>query len=453
MSAEASLHSSKAPICAWYGDDFTGTLAVLEILAFAGLSGVVFLRRPDADTLEKFGDLAAIGLAGTARAESPAWMDDHLPEVFDWLSGTGAELIAYKVCSTLDSAPQIGSIGRAAEIGMVSFGQSAVACLIACPSMGRYQVFGNLFATGPDGRIYRLDRHPVMTRHPITPMSEADVAQHLSRQTALPTQNIGRSDPLWGDLDCAKGIVCLDAYDDSDMEAAGTEIWDARHSHRFVIGSQGIQIALVSYFRSCGLLGKPPSVRKPGARQTVVISGSVSPTTAVQIEYALENGFKGIKLDPIRLVDGHDSLEEAAEYASDAAQKALAGGRLPLIYTALGPDDLTVAKFRDFIQMSGLSGSLVQEKLGTSLGYILKRVLDKTGVRRTIIAGGDTSGRIMLELDGFAVTPLCPGNTLGTSLFRLAATNELDGLEVALKGGQMGSRDVFERLAMRPGEE
>nr|WP_272209761.1 nucleotide-binding domain containing protein [Marinicella sp. W31]MDC2875588.1 nucleotide-binding domain containing protein [Marinicella sp. W31] len=74
-------------------------------------------------------------------------------------------------------------------------------------------------------------------------------------------------------------------------------------------------------------------------------------------------------------------------------------------------------------------------------------MLAKTGLTRAVIAGGDTSGRIMTALGGLAVTALYPGNTPGTSLFRLAADNELDGLEVALKGGQMGSVDVFTQLA------
>tara|TARA_B100000378_G_scaffold273157_1_gene265642 strand:- start:1161 stop:1397 length:237 start_codon:yes stop_codon:yes gene_type:complete len=73
---------------------------------------------------------------------------------------------------------------------------------------------------------------------------------------------------------------------------------------------------------------------------------------------------------------------------------------------------------------------------------VARAVLAETG-----LAGGDTSGRIMTALSGLAVTALYPGNTPGTSLFCLVADNELDGLEVALKGGQMGSVDLFRRLA------
>src|SRR5690606_23889774 len=103
------------------------------------------------------------------------------------LRDAGAPIVHYKVCSTFDSSPAIGSIGRAGEVGLDVFDAAAVPIVAGAPSLGRYCVFGNLFARcGAAPEVHRLDRHPTMRRHPVTPMNEADLRLHLGRQTELP---------------------------------------------------------------------------------------------------------------------------------------------------------------------------------------------------------------------------------------------------------------------------
>ena len=101
------------------------------------------------------------------------------PPAFAWLKALGAAVCHYKVCSTFDSSPAVGNIGRAIEIGRRVFGQAAVPLLVGAPQLKRYTAFGNLFAAYR-GETYRIDRHPVMSRHPVTPMDEADLLVHLS---------------------------------------------------------------------------------------------------------------------------------------------------------------------------------------------------------------------------------------------------------------------------------
>src|SRR5690606_19714743 len=104
---------------------------------------------------------------------------------FKALKALGAPLTHYKVCSTFDSSPQIGSIGRATDIGCEVFQPPVVPLLVGAPGLKRYVAFGNLFATVGD-TTFRIDRHPTMSRHPVTPMHEADLRLHLSQQTARP---------------------------------------------------------------------------------------------------------------------------------------------------------------------------------------------------------------------------------------------------------------------------
>lgn len=124
-------------------------------------------------------------------------MDTELGESFQALRALRPRLVHYKVCSTFDSSPQIGSIGRAMEIGARVFGSPVVPLQVGAPVLGRYCVFGHLFArSGLDSDPYRLDRHPTMSRHPITPMTESDLRLHLAPQTRL---RIGLLDILFAD--------------------------------------------------------------------------------------------------------------------------------------------------------------------------------------------------------------------------------------------------------------
>nr|WP_272209760.1 four-carbon acid sugar kinase family protein [Marinicella sp. W31]MDC2875587.1 four-carbon acid sugar kinase family protein [Marinicella sp. W31] len=335
------------PVCAWYGDDFTGTLAVLEIFAFAGLYGAAFLKMPTADEMLRFEGLDVIGLAGTARAQSPEWMDTNLPTTYRWLAATGAEIVAYKACSTLDSAPGVGSIGHAAELGLTAFSQSSVDCLIACPSMGRYQVFGNLFATGPDGAVHRLDRHPVMTRHPVTPMHEADVARHLAAQTMLQTVS-AHSATTRPEID---GIICLDAYNAADMERTGAAIWSERGKRRFVIGSQGVQVALVAHFRKKACL--PPRLRRhdPSRVRRWSFQARCRRQRQRRSTMRLPMVLRASASRPDELLPG--SAEAASQRATASAKAILNRGRMPIIFSATGPDDPAVAAFGELVRRQG----------------------------------------------------------------------------------------------------
>ena len=147
------------PLYAFYGDDFTGSTDVLEQCAEGGVPAVLFLREPDAALRARFPDARAIGLAGDSRSRSPDWMDDHLPRAFASLAD--AAIIHYKTCSTFDSSPHTGSIGRALDLGVAAFGGPA-AIVVGAPHLRRYVAFGNLFAAA-GAEVFRIDRHPTMS--------------------------------------------------------------------------------------------------------------------------------------------------------------------------------------------------------------------------------------------------------------------------------------------------
>ena len=437
-------------LVAWYGDDFTGAAATMEVLTFSGLPSVLFLDMPTQDRLKQFPDLRGIGIASTARTQSPEWMDDNLPAIFSGLDDLGPDLVHYKVCSTLDSASHIGSIGRAIDIGTKCLGTQSVPVMIAAPKMQRYQCFGHLFA-GVNNDVLRLDRHPVMARHPVTPMMESDVARHICLQsdqleghhipfTALKagTTQIPQPETPGG-----KAVVAIDSIDAETDAHAGKLIWDARERCRFVVGSQGIEFALVAHWQETGELAVIPPTQSIGRSDRMMsVSGSVSPTTADQINWSQENGFACIEFDATQVCGNPSHIEAEVERAVASALTALSHGADPLVYSAAGPDDPAVAQFRDAVAVSGQDITIANRAVGRALGQVLKSVLEKTGITRAVVSGGDTSGFVTQQLGIYALSALAP-TIPGASICRAHSEGDRDGLELALKGGQMGTPDYF----------
>ena len=450
MSAQRSLPAG--PLVAFYGDDFTGSSAAMEALAFAGLETVLFLKPPTAERLSAFRHCRGIGIAGVARSRSPTWMDEHLPPIFAGLKAVGAPIVHYKVCSTFDSAPHIGSIGRAAEIGTRLF-EGWIPLVVGEPGMGRFQSFGHLFALA-HGRGYRLDRHPVMARHPVTPMDEADLGRHLARQTDMPIGLVdfvamkrGAGDAA---LDAALGegaaIVSIDVMDAQTLEEAGRLLWQRGGQPCFAIGSQGVEAALVAHWRAAGLLPAAPTLASPGAvAQIAVVSGSVSPVTARQIAASQNQGFAPIRIAAERAVDSR-AWESEIETATHRALAALAEGQSPLVFSAQGPDDPAVARLREAVATAGLTIEAVNDRIGEGLGEVLHRILREARLSRAVISGGDTSSHAaaMLGIDALtAIAPMAPGAPLCRAH---APDPDRDGIELVLKGGQVGGDDFFDAV-------
>ena len=247
----------------FYGDDITGSTDAMEALVLAGVPTVLFLEPPTLKQVsEKFPHIQAVGLAGMSRTMTPQEMEDSLPGAFSSLKELAAPVIHYKVCSTFDSSPSVGSIGRATELGMNVFNSTIVPVAVGAPKLKRFVVFGNHFATIGD-LTYRLDRHPVMSKHPITPMDESDLRLHLGRQTnkkigLLDIRHLDLSDTerdvfLQKQIDDGVEIIILDTLDRSHLKKIGQLLWSlGKHSQTFVVGSSGVEFALTELWQEIG---------------------------------------------------------------------------------------------------------------------------------------------------------------------------------------------------------
>ncbi|MEI6950123.1 four-carbon acid sugar kinase family protein [Paraflavisolibacter sp. H34] len=450
-------------LLAYYGDDFTGSTDALEFLSRAGIRTVLFIQPPDPEQLERYPGLQAAGVAGNTRALSPKQMESVLRPAFTALRQLGAPHIHYKVCSTFDSSPTIGSIGKAIEVGAEVIPAPFVPLLVAAPALGRHCVFGNLFARmgiGSDGAIYRLDRHPSMSRHPVTPADESDLRLHLSRQTPKKTAlldilQIARPDApgLLGKLvqDGAE-VVLFDAMYEEQMGAVGALIdgYATRETPLFSVGSSGVEMALGAHWAANGQLQPPQEWGHPGhpgrAQGLLVVSGSCSPVTSGQIAWAVANGFAEVPVE----INAHEEASGpgfALECDVEKVVSLLQQGTGVVVHTSRGADDERIARTARIFEEQEMDTISTSLAYGSFLGNLVRDVAGRAPLTRIVVAGGDTSSYAARAMGIEAVemiAPLAPGAPLCKAF---APGSPVNGLQVVFKGGQVGREDFFGMVA------
>ena len=453
-----------APLLGWYGDDFTGATDTLAVLAQAGLRAMLFLGVPgDGEQVaaEKAlgGALQAVGIAGASRSMSPTEMRAELQPVGEFFAALGTAVLHYKVCSTFDSAPGTGSIGAAVDILRRHVRNPLVPIVGGQPSLGRYCAFSNLFAAaGSGGLVERIDRHPTMRDHPVTPMLEADLRRHLALQGLAPVGSLHY--PLYGQPPEAQraalarlqseapAAVLLDLTGPEQLPSIGRLIWqEARQACLLAVGPSGLAQALVAHWREIGLVPAgagetgaqhppfPDGFLAPADSPVFVFAGSLSPVTAKQVRAA--TSFHHVALDANALMGEGAYTDEARTEICDALRR----GRHVLAHVA--PADRSEADTSQSSRLAQLTAGLVRS-------VVEQRSAARQPLRRIGIAGGDTSSLAVkaLGVDGLAYRGVLGA---GVAVSRMHSGNPaLDGVELMLKGGQMGDVLVFERLLGRP---
>lgn len=424
------------PALLYYGDDFTGATDALATAARAGLRSLLLLGVPDEARLAALGPLDCLGIAGAARSMTPEEMRAELAPVAELARRLAPRVLHYKTCSTFDSAPGTGSIGEALRLLRPACDAEWAAIVGGQPGLGRYCLFGHLFAAaGSGGEVYRLDRHPTMSRHPVTPMHEADLRLHLAAQDAgeiglIPYPLHALGEPMvTARVDTLRvaGVRTLlwDVAEPGHVAQIGRHLWaQAARSRLLAVGPSSVIEAIASTLpgRTAGAPAGLPPARGP----VLVLAGSLSPVTARQV--AAATSFGTVWLDAARLVEPDGAYRTAA--ARDVAGR-LAAGRHTLACTV--PSD-------------GQRAAVPPRALAAAGGQLLADILAGAAAARVGIAGGDTSSHGVLALDAWALAyagQVAPG----APLCRLRSEQPaLDGLELMLKGGQMGGEDIFERL-------
>jgi uncharacterized protein YgbK (DUF1537 family) len=288
-------------------------------------------------------------------------------------------------------------------------------------------------------------------------MEESDLRQHLARQTdkAIGLMDVRHlSEPpeavsarLERLLAEGQEVILFDTLDEIHLRTVGQTLWtQGEQGPLLVVGSSGVEYALVACWQALDVI-RPAGPFPPIGRMDplLVVSGSAARETAAQISWARSNGFRCLRLDAPALVDPA-TRQQAQEEAVAGALSYLAAGSSLVLFSAEGPDDPAIGMTRERAASAGLTPETVGRELATAQGRVLREVLERSGVRRVCTVGGDTCGHVARQLSIYALEflmPLAPA----APLCRASAVDPgIDGLQIAMKGGQIGAPDYFQAV-------
>ena len=406
-------------------DDLTGATDIANTLARRGMSVVQTIGVPAA------GDAApnaeAIVVALKSRTIPAAEAVAQSLAACCWLKAAGARQFYFKYCSTFDST-DAGNIG---PVGDALLGELGAKFTVACPAFpetGRTIYLGHLFV----GKQLLSDSP--MRDHPLTPMRDANLVRVLARQTkakvdlvALPVirRGVVAVRAAFAEL-AAKGITyaIVDAVEDNDLLILDEAVAELS----LVTGGSGAAIGLPENYRRAGLIPSRTTVESLPAAGGLgaAIAGSCSVATLGQVA-AMRTKYPARSIDPLKLAA--NSAEEVAEALAWAAP-LLARGPV-LIHASAAPDAVAAAQKALGREQAG---ALVEAALAS-----IAQGLVKAGVRRLVVAGGETSGAVVQRL-GIKALRIGPQIDPGVPAVYAESTPPM---AMALKSGNFGAQDFF----------
>ncbi len=421
-----------SPFLGCIADDVTGATDMANMLVRGGLRAVQSFGVPETDDFTDECDAVVVALKSRSipaeEATALALRSLHA------LQTIGAQRFFFKYCSTFDSTPQ-GNIGPVAEALMNELCVEQTLFCPALPENGRTVYCGHLFVHG------KLLNESGMERHPLNPMTDANLVRVLQNQSTqkvgiLPASAIDRGvEGIQERLEALRrdgvALVISDAINDEQLE----QLADALANHTLVTGGSGIGYWLAKAWRKQGSV--PPNANAVDSPQvegmSAVLSGSCSDTTQRQINH-FRSRFPSFKIDTARL----SNRESAAEDAASWAEQRLSQGPV-LIYS----DPEAVERRHAEVDAGNTS---IAESVERAMGEIAKRLV-ACGVRRLIVAGGETSGAVVRAL-GILAVRIGPQIDPGIPWTETLAEPRM---ALALKSGNFGTDDFFEKaLEMLP---
>lgn len=421
-----------APILGCIADDFTGATDLANMLVRGGMRTVQLIGVPDENTAVPEADAIVVALKSRTNPVQEAVSQSRA--ALKWLQSAGCRQFFFKYCSTFDSTDE-GNIGPVTDALMADLGaQFTIACP-AFPETGRTIFKGHLFVGD------QLLSDSPMRNHPLTPMTDSNLVSVLQRQTKKPVKLIqfatveAGSDAISVEIDALKsaggGIAIVDAVLDNHLIAIGCALSDLA----LITGGSGIAIGLPENYRRQGLLGEIADADAIPAVSglAAVLAGSCSVATLGQID-RFKADHPSVVIDPLRLANGENVVEEVLDWARE---KVSVG---PILVYASQPAEAV----RDVQERLGRAeaGALVEEAMAA-----IATGLVASGVRRLVVAGGETSGAVVSAL---GVTGLRIGAQIDPGVPATVSLGDAP-IALALKSGNFGGPDFFAKaLAAMP---
>ena len=409
-------------------DDYTGASDLANTLTKAGLRTIQTIGVPEDDRALPEADAVVVALKSRSIPADQAVARSREAEA--WLRARGAAHVMFKICSTFDST-EAGNIGPVMDALRAEAGEAIALVTPAFPETGRSVYQGNLFV----GAV-PLNESPLKD-HPLNPMRDANLVRVLERQSAgavglIDTATVARgAEAVAARLDAlaeeGKGAAIADAIFDADLETLGRAIV----AKRFSVGASGLGLGLARALVADGRGTRDAAgsaLGEPVGGHAACLAGSCSQATLQQIAVA-EAQMPVLRLDPARLLAGDDVVGEALAFAKE---------RLPagpvLIASSATPEAVRALQAAHGIDAAG-------HAIEAALASIAEGFV-ADGVRRLVVAGGETSGAVVDRL-GLRAFLLGPEIAAGVPVLRTAGRPE--PMLLALKSGNFGGPDFFGR--------
>ncbi|MGA9917548.1 MAG: 3-oxo-tetronate kinase [Paraburkholderia sp.] len=423
--------SSRRALLGCIADDFTGATDLANMLVRGGMRTVQTIGVPASnDVVEADALVVALKSRTIPSADAVA----QSLAALDWLRAQRCRQFFFKYCSTFDST-DAGNIGPVTDalLDALSAEVGATAFTIACPAFpenGRTIYRGYLFVGD------RLLDESGMENHPLTPMRDANLVRVLQRQTGSKVGLVRYDTVAKGvstvresfDALCGDGvrIAIADAVSDADLYVLGEACADLT----LITGGSGVALGLPGNFRRAGLLAEGNNAAQlPRAEGlSAVLAGSASTATNAQVA-AWREARPAFRIDPLAAARGEPVVEQALAFAQPYLDK----DEPILIYATATPDEVKAVQGELGVNEAG---HLVEATLAS-----IARGLRERGVRKFVVAGGETSGAVVQALDvrtlriGAQIDPGVPAT----------ATTDAEPLALALKSGNFGTVDFFEK--------
>ncbi len=408
-------------------DDFTGATDLANNLVRAGMRVVQTIGVPgDANTA----DVDAVVVALKSRTIAPEDAVAQSLEALRWLQAQGAQQIYFKYCSTFDSTAK-GNIGPVTEALMDALETDFTIATPAFPDNGRTVFKGHLFV----GDV--LLNESGMQDHPLTPMRDANLVRVMQAQTGrkvglIPFHTVARgADSIIERTKQLKsdgvGVAIVDAVSNDDLMRLGV----ALKGMPLVTAGSGVAIGLPQNF---GIVpsASASTLPKAGGSQAV-ISGSCSLATNAQVADFIRQGRPALALDPLRVASDAAAGKDVAAQALAWAEPLLNSGPV-LVYSTAAPEAVKAIQTQIGV---AAAGALMEQALSA-----IARGLVSLGVRQLVVAGGETSGACVQAL---GISQMQIGSQIDPGVPWCFAREGAagDGLHLALKSGNFGTRDFF----------
>ncbi|WP_026614591.1 3-oxo-tetronate kinase [Ensifer aridi] len=408
-------------------DDYTGASDLANTLTKNGLRTVQTVGIPDPSLALPDVDAVVVSLKIRSVAADDAVAAARKAD--QWLRGRGAAHVLYKICSTFDST-DAGNIGPVTEALAQAAGGGIVLATPAFPETGRTVYLGHLFVNGRP-----LNESPLKD-HPLNPMHDANLVRVLARQSQgavglvdLATVSMGPAavKERLGALS-ARGMTAAiaDAVFERDLEVLGEVALETPLSTGASGLGLGLARALVRAGRTSAHAGTSDAIRPVGGLAAVV-AGSCSAATLKQIEVA-ERSMPVLRLDTEKLLAGSDEISAAIAWAGER----IAAGPV-IVAASASPDVVSRLQARYGRETSGHA---VEAATATIAGELVAR-----GVKRLVVAGGETSGATVDRL-GIPAFLIGPEIAPGVPVLRTIGNSQGEML-MALKSGNFGGEDFF----------